>query len=244
MIKATRLHDTFRRSINRINSKYLKSVSVVDVDGFLTDAYFTIYENLAVKSEVNGTMEDKIRQKLVRNAAFKIKKNKQYVKITYPDNLYKVIRRNAIGYRDGCLVRDINPISTQSTDLNRSLSSPFWEPSFEWEETLAIQDSDGLIVYTNGDFDVKEVILDYYTKPLPIKCPSLVDDDCYGVSKGSYVDSSNNEVTADSDFELDSTNLWIKVAKLAAINALRSIGDVNDYRTALEELSVEDKIFL
>ena len=96
MVKASKLHETFRRDINRVNSEYLKSLSVIDVDGFLTEAWFTLYENLVLKSETNPLADDRIKQKLKRDIAFSSKPySKNAVKITYPKDHYRTIRRYA-----------------------------------------------------------------------------------------------------------------------------------------------------
>lgn len=245
MIKATELHGSFRRVINRINSAYLKSISVVDVDGFLTDAYYTIYENLVIKAEVNSLAEDRIRQKLVRGHPLTpVKNDSNSTKVTYPDDTYRVLRRYAKACREGCDSRTLTVHISQSSDLNESLKDTFWSPSWEWEETLGIQDSNGLIVFDNCDFETKEVVIDYFTKPRPIKCPSLVRDDCYRVTNGQYIDVNGNTVSADSDFELDTTDLWLKVANLAAAKALMNSGAIGDYRTMMESVLADEKIFL
>lgn len=244
MIKATLLHETFRGDINRVNSDYLKSISVVDVDRLLSNTWKVVYENLVQKAEVNSLVDDQIRQKLKRNQIFTPTKGKEFVKITYPNDLYRVIRRSAVGCLDGCNSKKIKVHPAQTSDLNESLSSDYWSPSWEWEETFSVQDDKGLIVYHNCKFDINEIVLDYYTKPRSIKCPSLVKDDCYKVSKGQYIDHANNIVTVDEDFEVDSTDLWLKVAHLAASAALMNTGDLQDYKALVESIMLNEKIFL
>jgi hypothetical protein len=246
MIKASKLHETFRRDINRINSGYLKSISVIDVDGFLTEAWFTIYENLVVKSEKNPLADDRIRQKLKRDQVFSSKPySKDAVRIDYPKDLYRVVRRYANVCREGCDTRMLNVHLIQTHQLNESLRDTNWEPSFEWEETISLQDSTGLIVYTDNS-QYKEIVLDYYTKPIPVRCPSLVNDtSCgYAAIRGSYIDNEGNSVSTDSDFEIDSTDMWMKVAHLAAAKALMNIGDTQDYTKMLNSIISDEKILL
>lgn len=244
MIKATKLHETFRGDINRINSDYLRALSVVDVDMLLTDTWFTIYENLIAKFETNSVIDDHLRQKLVRNKSFKPTKEKGYVKVKYPNELRTVVRRSAVACADGCEQRILKTHPVQTSDLNESLTSNYWSPSWEWEETLFIQDSDGIILYDDCNFKIKEVLLDYLTKPKPIKCPSLVKDDCYKAMKGQYIDHSNTIVTVDEDFEIDSTDLWLKVAHLAAASALKNVGDLQNYKAIMDTVLTNEKIFL
>lgn len=244
MIPATKLHQTFRLDINRINSDYLKSISVSDVDTYLTNSYYTIYENLVQKAESNSLIEDQIKQKLVRNKSLNVITDKEYSKVIYPKEVFRVIRKRAIVCREGCKSKTISLHPVQSSDLSESLSSDYWKPSFEWGESLYIQDSNGLLVYHNCDFEIKNIIIDYYTKPKPIRCPSLIKDDCYKSYSGEYIDDEGNAVTVDSNFELDSTDLWLKVSHLAASAALRNTGDLQDYKAALESVITNEKIFL
>lgn len=246
MVKASKLHETFRRDINRVNSEYLKSLSVIDVDGFLTEAWFTLYENLVVKSELNSLADDRIRQKIKRDIVLTTEPYSiQAVKAVYPKDHYRTVRRYAKGCVDGCASKFLIVHPVQTHHLNESLKSTNWQPSFEWEETISVQDADGIIVYKDH-FDVPEIIIDYYTKPLPIRCPQLVNDiNCgYATFRGKYIDNEGNIVDTDSDFELDSTDLWIKVAHLAAAKALMNIGDTQDYSKMLDAVVSDEKILL
>ena len=243
MISGTRLHETVRRDINRINSEYLKAVSVADVDGFLTESWFTIYENLVQKSEVNSLADDRIKQKVLRSIPIKISKSdKDTVKIKYPKDTYRVIRRYAKACREGCDSRNIQIHITQTSDLNESVKDTYWEPSFEWEETLGIQDKDGLIVYHNCKFDINEVVIDYYTKPKPIRCPQLIKTSGYKL--GAYIDSNGDQVTTSSDFEIDSTDLWLKVSHYAAAKILMSMGDLQGYESLMKSVELDERILL
>lgn len=245
MIKATKLHEAFRRNINRVNSSYLKSISVIDVDGYLTEAWFTIYENLVVKSEMNPLADDRIKQKLVRDYLLIPEAyNKDSVKVKYPTEIYRVVRKVAIGCIEGCNSRSLIVHPLQTHNISESLKSDFWKPSFEWEETLCIQDSNGLIVFKDCDMNISEVYIDFYTKPQPIQCPSLVEDNCYATMKSKYIDHEGKIIDTDSDFEMDSTDLWIKVANLAAAKALMNSNDQLDYKNMLESIITDEKLLL
>ena len=96
---------------------------------------------------------------------------------------------------------------------------------------------DYLILYHNCDFNPKELEIEYLRKIEHIATPSLTPN-------GSYVNSEGVMINKDQNFEIDSTSLWLRVAKLAAVMTLNDMGDIQEFQSQMQELLAVDKIFL
>lgn len=239
MIKAKVLQEDFRRHLNRKNSEYSKSISVADGDQYLNEAIDFIFENLIVKFEVNDLVRNHLSQLKVVNKSLEVKVvNDEIVSAKYPDDLYRVARRWVNFSKIGCnRSKELGLPILQSSDINKTLRDPLYKPSWEWERLYANEQDRSLIIYKSKDSTIDSVLIDYIKKPNHIATPSLT-------ASGMYVNSSGESVTTDVDFEIDSTFVWRRVSRLAAINALLDIGDINDYQAQIQELLNLDKIYL
>lgn len=239
MIKASKIQEEYRRHLNRVNSDVAKAISIVDGDAYINEAKDYIFENFAIKFETNSIYRNHLRQlerKKIPLSCEKVDENCCRAKI--PDQYYKLTRQYAKACHKECKKdRLIDLFKIQTSDLTTSLKDPYWAPSWEWEEGLIEEAGDYFIVYHNCEYDPKEIVIDYVKRPDDIATPSLTID-------GSYVNSSGTVVNTDKDFEVDATFFWRKIAKLAALNTLLDMGDIQDYQAQLSNLLTIDKIFL
>jgi hypothetical protein len=90
------------------------------------------------------------------------------------------------------------------------------KPSFEYQETIVVQDSDNLSVYTDG-FTIDKVYLNYYKEPREI--------DIEGYIRIDGTDSTNIDPEL-SDSDLD------KILDLCAVEITRNYEDVNTFQLA------------
>lgn len=237
-IKATQLHYDFLRKLNRINSASGRYVSVAERDSYLTEALYIYFENRAALAEVNPLVRNDLRQ-------FETKKHcvscndvdNKCCFAQYPDNFYRLLRTVTIADCDECdEQRELITRTIQSDDLSESLASPFWKPSYEYEETFADEARDGLYVYHNGDFNVQNVCIDFLRKPNPIAAPSLAEN-------GSYVDPTGATISTDSDLELDSTFAWRKIVDVAVLIAARDLSDFPEFESQLQKILSVEKLY-
>lgn len=239
MISASQLHYDFRRKFNRINSASGRYISVGEIDSYLTEALYIYFENRVAIAETNPLVRNDLRQYEVKKVPLKLSGKDSKCKFAkYPKDFYQLLRTNVRATGTDCKeVRDLITHIIKSDDISESLVSPFWKPSIDWEETFADEAQDGLYVYHNGAFDIKEVQIDYYRKPKNIQAPSLKD-------VGSYVDPDGNIITTDQGLDLDSTFAWRKIADIAVLVASRDVGDVTEYQSQLNKIMQVEKIHL
>lgn len=236
MIKATKLQEEYRRHLNRRNSAYAKSISIVDGDAYLNAAIDLIYENLAIKFETTDLIRNHLR-KLQESEVLEVEKiDENKSKVALPEDYYKLLRARGHVCKGKC-EKFIDLQILQTSDINKALKDPFWKPSFEWERLFGKEMRDYLILYHNCDFNPKELELEYLRKIEHIATPSLTPN-------GSYVNADGVLINRDQNFEIDSTSLWLRVAKLAAVMTLNDMGDIQDFQSQMQELLAVDKLFL
>lgn len=236
MIKATKLQEEYRRHLNRRNSSYAKAISVADGDAYLNAAIDLIYENLVIKFETTDLIRNHLRILQEEESIIVEKIDENRSRISLPEDYYKLLRARAHVCKGKC-EKYIDIQVVQTSDINKTLKDPFWKPSFEWERLFGKEMGDYFILYHNCDFNPKEVEFEYLRKIKHIATPSLTPN-------GSYINSEGVIINQNQNFEIDSTSLWLRVAKLAAVMTLNDMGDVQDFQSQMQELLAIDKMFL
>lgn len=234
MISIGRLHEQFKLTVNRLDSNYNKSFSVSVVDAYLNKSQDVITERLMRHVEKHTSLRNHLRVLERKEVSLKIIERKgEYTVAEYPKDFYRLLRQNAIVKKKGCsqerkiLVRTVN-----SDKLSEILKDPYWKPDFEWEETVGDEASKGYYVYTQSDWTVGKVVVDYMRKPLPMAAFSLS-----GCTPGEkYVLATGEVVTQDAHCEFSDTYLWRYIGDLAALFAMRDLGQVDDMKTKMEEM--------
>lgn len=245
-IAATTLQYEVRKKINRINSNFSKSIGVADLDAYLNEAKDKVFENYAALAETNTTIRNHLRQLEEKKVCLECTSvDERCCKIDYPENFYMLLNQQVKAAREGCEERILTTYIVQSNEVDRTYKDTHRCPSWQWCETIADEAGDSLYIYLAKDtdkdqckgFDVKEVCIDYLRKPKDICTPSLT-------KSKKYIKSDGVEVSEDCDLEMDSTFLWRKIVDVAALLYHRSVAEVNDYQTQLNEILSVDKLYL
>ncbi len=221
---------------------YGKNLSVQEIDGFINESKDIVLENFAVRPEFNTLVRNHLRQLEKKNVCLECKttKNKNYCVMEFPEDFYSLLRQVALAKSSECdeAPRELLIHIVQSNKLTEVLKSPNWKPSFEWEETIADEGDEGLLVWHNGEFDIEEVSIDYL-KMLPnVYAPSLLADG------QEYHNEDGEEVAEDKDLEIDSTFLWRKFVDVALLIAQRDLSDYGEFQTQLNKILHLEKMYV
>lgn len=241
---AATLYYEIRRRINNINSNERRQVHIEEIHSVANEAYQIMVENMVDLAELNPKLREDLRPLERKKASLSFTCGDKCCIAAYPDDYYRRLNQKIVASRSDCPNREMLVHMVQADDLNYSLQDPFWKPSFEWEETIADDGEDGLYIYHNGDFDIEEVIIDYYRKPGTIAFPSCVrnsKDDEEG--SGSYVIKGDQEYTVDIDPELTNNFQMRKVADIAALIIHRDILDPGQFQTQLGKIIQTQQIY-
>lgn len=229
-ISARELQFQVKSKLNRFNRNYSEEIPVHQVDRALTEAYFYWYESNATIAEVNDTSRRNLKDFELKDYLMDMEFNGRRYVGEFPDNFYKYLRLSCIAFKEGCGEKELSISVEPSKKINKLLKNPYWEPSYEYEETFADEFKDGLIVY-HKDFEVKRVYMDYLEKPLSINTPSLT-------TKKEIVTADGIKITADRGIPLSSSLETRKVVDIAALIIMRDKGEVQDYESQLNKINI------
>lgn len=236
-VSIRKIHGAFINKANHSNSEYLRKLSAAQRDMLLNEAKDAVIESLIKAPEINPEVRNHLRQIERKNVCVQCSQpsGQKYVIAQYPTDHLQSLRQVALAHREGCGDRELIVRILQTDKLSESLKSPHWEPSFEYEETIADEGENGLYIWHNNKFSVKEVCFDYYRKVKDMACPSLE-------ASGTYRDFDGNTVSADVDFEIDSTYLWRTIVDVATLLGKRDNDDITNYQSQLQTIIFKNQI--
>jgi len=85
-----------------------------------------------------------------------------------PNDYAYFIKIGITGKKDECKGRHFKIYLAEEANADILLTDPFKGPSFEWGETFATLSNNKFKIYTNDDFQVEDIFLSYYRKPLDV----------------------------------------------------------------------------
>lgn len=240
MLKATKLHAEVRRRLNRFNTDYEKKLSVIQIDSLIQEAVEIWVENRATLYQTNDEVQRDLAILEVKNYCKPVKKfDERSVYIDLPHNYVKLTRRTCKAVKESCgsSERELTCIAFQADDLTEGLKSPFLEPSFEYEETIAYESGTQYIVFHNNKFKINTICLDFLRQPLLPCAPSLTEN-------GSYIDGEGNVIKKDIGLELDNNFQPRKIADIASYLGMRDFGDTADYQSMIQKIIFTDQVYI
>ena len=241
MISVEKLINDFYRKQNAVNSSKSKHYNIVDVIGFLNEAYQIWYENKVFSAETNERVRNDLRLFEIKKLELECERvDENCCKITYPANFYQRLNQIAIACNEECcpgVEKTIVIRIVQSDDLQDARRNPFRQSDFKWEQLIAEEAGDGMYIYHDCSMDIRKVYIDYYRKPEMVEAGHLVE------CAGGYLKYDGEFINFKKDFEVDSTFADRQVSDIASIIASRDSGDYKDYQTKLQQILQLDKLY-
>ena len=100
-----------------------------------------------------------------------------YWQVSLPTNYLHYVRTDVFGQTSCCPEKRMMVYEVEETNISVILDSKDKQPNFEWGETVSTRINNKLRVYTNDKFDISQLYLIYFRKPLPIKIVGCIDLD-------------------------------------------------------------------
>ncbi len=236
MIKTKRLVVEFDRRFDRFSSDYKKNLRIEDKVSVLNEAQSKIFENRVSVAETNSEIRNDLRTFELKNTSLtKLRVEKDFSVFVLPPNLYKMLRVKCVAFKEGCGSKEIPVTIFQTDDLEQALTDDFWKPSFEWENIIGDEGSEGFYVWHQDSCRIDKVIIDYYRFPQELECASMSPT-------GMYRNADDTLIDFDADCEFDKTFLWQSIVDLAVLIARGDIGDQRDYQIQKDKYLLKDKI--
>lgn len=157
--------------LNKISTNNNQSISYhAFVRAFNKSQYAWIENRLKVKESNNIRLEE--LQQLVETVEIKsnkFQKNPLKISVPFPDNYYRFSRLDAIS--GSCL---LSARLVEESNITELLKNEHFKPSLNWEETLLTISNNNLHVWTNNEFTITSVLLNYYRKPVEVDIKGYV----------------------------------------------------------------------
>lgn len=233
-ISSKKLVYDFRRKFNAVNSGRNQDIALVDIIAYLNEAQEIWFENRVSVAQTNQKVRNDLRvYKLDKVELSCNNVDSKCCLAVYPKDLYHRLNQLVIASKDCCpnLDKEIVPRIIVSDDQNDGRKNPYRGADFFFEQLLAVEAADGLLIHHDGEMVVEQVFIDYYRKPKEIHAPSL--EECDGEN---YYDYCGRIVTQDQDFEVDNTFAGNKVVDIAVLRASRDVSDAAGFQSQLNTI--------
>lgn len=222
MIPAREVVYAFRQYYDRYEGQRSPALDIVDECFHIDQAIQRFIETSIKLAETNSLYRNDLRVLERKYVGLKLVERKDdYIVAEYPSDYLKLLRASVYIDKENCGNKVISATIGQSDDLNYLLSNVHWKPSFGWEQTIADEADKGLYVWSNGDFNIKDVIIDYYRKHIRFQCPSLAKEGKYFIGGGTDL------VSDDTGIELPNNTLH-KIIQIAVILAHTNQNNANE----------------
>lgn len=222
------LHYGFRRRANKIESLQNRNFYVEQIDDYLNEALSVFVREVGMEIETNQHRIDDLRQLVISEVNLSPVASTKYVEAVLPTNYYRLMKSYSLATKSSCTTtRRMVHYAVQSDDEENLLIDPQYKPDFFWGETAYRIIGDKIRVYTNGEFDINTIVVDYLSKHPRLGNP---DDS----RNGTYT-LPNGTVAAQQDLILDSTNQPEVIMDIAVMLAYMDISDPN-YQIKLNKI--------
>lgn len=215
MVPATKLVYDFIRKHNSNDTGQNQNLPIHAIIAYLNEAQELWFRAKVKNAQKDSQIREELRYWKEDYVELEIvKQNSRICSTKYPTNLYRRLNQIAVTSKDCCSKsKDIIPRIIESDDLYEALANPYRKPDFFYEQLLAIESKDGLIIHTNNEMTVEEVFIDYYRIPQDIHAPT--SEEC---GPALYYLYNGNVITKDQNFEgmSASANDIVDIAVLCA----------------------------
>lgn len=232
-IQSSKLVYDFHRKYHASVTGANNDLALVDIIAYLNEAQEIWYENRVFVAQTNQKARNDLRvfkKDKISLGCSKIDSKCCLAK--YPKDFYHRLNQLAITSKDCCPdTKEIIPRILQSDDLHEARRNPYRKANFFFEQLSAIETTNGLIIYHDGEFEINDIIIDYYRKPQEIHAPSheLCPNGTYYLYDGRIVNQNQN-------FEVDGTYVNNLVSDIAVLLASRDITDRAGVETQIQKM--------
>ena len=156
--------------LNKMDSQQYRNLRIPELDWSINEAHDIFIKSIAeprtpsyLGFEVNQRTIDDIRTIVINDLKLNpIKIDNKTYKVSLPQNYMFYISADVVISRENCSDRIARAIIRQHDD--RFEISPFDDSSFEWKEINIRFYEEGIKLFTDGTFEIKEVRLNYIRK--------------------------------------------------------------------------------
>lgn len=221
-------------------------IPLVDVIAYLNDFQQILFNNDVKEAERNQEVANALRKFKKDRTPLTLNKVGSEVLAVYPQDFHTRLNQLATVTSKTCCEGMTKKIGgkfkvLQSDDINAAVENPLQRSSFFFERLISVVSSEGLRIFP-GEMEIKEVVIDYYRKPLDLHNPSnercggqyyyvatgeiiVEDTNCEFENYGDGFISDGAVLLATADKIKDPNGFNIKLQKLLQSRSLTSVRD-------------------
>lgn len=164
------MHYDIKFKLNKVDSQQYRNLKVPELDWAINEAVDIYIKSIAeprtsnyLGFETSQRTTDDLRTIVVNDASLiPIEIDNETYKVELPQEYMFYVSANVVISKENCADRIARAILRQHDD--RSETSPFDTSSFEWKEVNIRFYENGIKLFTDGTFKIKEVKLNYIRK--------------------------------------------------------------------------------
>lgn len=167
------MHYDFKMKLNKIDSNKYRNMKIPEVDWKLNEAQH-LYIALVAEPRIRNYLGFETSQRTIDDIASIVINNKaltslpasdDFVVFSLPDDyLYFISTAELFATKEDCKNVKIETTVIQHDD--EAERQAFYKPSFEWRETNIRFFNNGIKVFTNNEFTIDSLSINYIRKPL------------------------------------------------------------------------------
>lgn len=225
------MHYDFKMKFNKLDSQGLRNLSVPEIDWLLNEAILMfVKQRFGMNNNTKSGFEN--TEKRIQDLKELIVKppesppltpllvpnspGQYYIDFSLLNEPLLFLIRSYSDARGNKCSTFCNNIIVQHDDLNDILKHPFYKPSIEWGEIIAVLGNNGendrgrMYLYTNNEFTINSVFVEYVKYPKKVAAPSLFGGQY-------YLPDGTTLITADENCEL-SAHTHSEIVDIAVSN--------------------------
>lgn len=223
----------FYRKRGDLQNRTQETPSFVDAIAYINEGLEIWYRNKTAIAQTDQEVRNDLRIWKMDKVKLELKeKDSDCLIAKYPSDLYFRLNQVAIATKDCCpgITKRIPIRMNQSDDIQETLRNPFRRANYFYEQLNAVEASNGLIIYHQGEIDIESVEIDYYRRPKEIHAPS------HSECANGYYDYDGKLITKDQDFEGGDTFAQLDIVDIAVLLSQRDAHDMESFQSQLTKI--------
>ncbi len=210
----------FTNSLHDVDDKKYKDLKISRKVAILNRAIDLFFDKILTNRSKNPVFGEWLRPLEIDDYVLKFKrKTDKFYLYEYPERYGAATSVYINAKKDNCSATfEANPLMDKSGP--NAIKNPFWEPSFEFEQTFRTKNNEGIKIWRK-DFDIEKAFMSYIYRPPDIHAPSLNEKE-----GGKYLYHDNKIYTKDVDL-MFGEGAEIPIVDIAVIIATDSGGNLN-----------------